>query len=268
VAEAIFEHYLPRGAEDRLPQTDAGALLGMADRIDQLVGIFGLGKEPTGTADPYGLRRAALGLLRVTLARGYSFDMVEALKYAQKLHGKGDAEKVWHFLLARLEVLLREKAQPDSIQAALHTGVPDVVDLEKRLAALQTVRDQSRAQFEAAAAAFKRIANILSQAQQKGLKPMAFHPDRLKHPSELALVDALNRCKQVMKDDVFERKDYRAAYSALAELSGVLNKFFEDVLVMDPDPALRDNRLALLRSLYELFAPLADFSRLQVEKSS
>ncbi len=120
VADAIFEHYLPRGAEERLPSGDTGALLGMADRLDLLVGLFGLGKEPSGTADPYGLRRAALGILRVTLARGYRFDMDEALRAAQKLHGKDDGaarEKVWQFLLGRLEVLLRDKAT-----ARLHPG--------------------------------------------------------------------------------------------------------------------------------------------------
>ena len=96
VADAIFEHYLPRGAEDRLPSGDLGALLGMADRLDQLVGLFALGKEPTGTADPFGLRRAALGLLRVTLARGYRFDVDEALRAAQKMHGKDDPGRPAH----------------------------------------------------------------------------------------------------------------------------------------------------------------------------
>ncbi|TMA27468.1 MAG: glycine--tRNA ligase subunit beta [Deltaproteobacteria bacterium] len=282
VAEAIFDHYLPRGAEDRLPQSDAGALLGMADRIDQLVGIFGLGKEPTGTADPFGLRRAALGLLRVTLARGYRFDMGEALRYADNLYkmrtagagaplDKGDSrapEKVWQFLLGRLEVLLREKGQPDSIQAALHTGSKDVVALEKRLVALQTVREKSRAQFEASAVAFKRIANILAQAQEKGIAPMGFVPGRVREPGEKELAAALQRSRERVQAAIDEREDYLGAYSVLAELRPVLDEFFEKVLVMDKDPALRDNRLALLRALHEVFAPLADFARLQVEKSS
>src|SRR4051812_25274428 len=194
VADAILEHYLPRGAEDRLPSGDTGALLGMADRLDLLVGLFGLGKEPTGTADPYGLRRAALGLLRVTLARGYRFDADAALAQAQKLHGKDDAaarEKVWQFLLGRFEVILRERAQPDSVQAALHTGSRDLVALEKRLVALQTVREKSRAQFEATAAAFKRIGNILAQARQKGFTPVGLQHPLCKLPAEQALHAAL-----------------------------------------------------------------------------
>jgi len=268
VADAILEHYLPRGAEDRLPQTDAGALLGMADRLDQLVGIFGLGKEPTGTADPYGLRRAALGLLRVTLARGYRFDMQEALRHADELHGKSVGGKVWQFLLGRLEVLFRDRAQPDSIQAALHSGAHDLVDLEKRLVALQTVREKSRAQFEATAAAFKRIGNILAQAREKGFAAMGFSPDKLREPAERALAEALQKGRERVQAAISDKEDYLGAYAVLAELRPVVDRFFDGVMVMDPDPSLRDNRLALLRSLHELFSPLADFSRLQVEKSA
>ena len=273
VADAIFEHYLPRGAEDRLPQTDAGALLGMADRIDQLVGIFGIGKEPTGTADPYGQRRAALGLLRVTLARGYRFDLFEAMKHAQKLHAANRKvspdpallEKIWGFLLGRLEVLLRDRAQSDSIQAVLHTGAHDLVALERRLLALQTVREKSRAQFEAAAAAFKRIANILAQAKEKGLAPVGLEVALAATPAEQALIAAIGRSKVA---EALENESYLAAYEALAGLRPDVDKFFDDVMVMDPNPAQRDNRLALLRALYELFSPLADFSRLQLTKSS
>ena len=271
VADAIFEHYLPRGAEDRLPSEDTGALLGIADRLDLVVGLFSLGKEPSGTTDPYGLRRAALGILRVTLARGYRFDVDDALIAAQKLHGKDDAkarERIWQFLLGRLEVLLRDKAQPDSIQAALHTGAHDLIALEKRLVALQTVREKSRDQFEATAAAFKRIGNILAQAQEKGFAPVGFQAQRSKEASERALAAALEQSRARVSAALDEKEDYLAAYAALAELRPVVDEFFEDVMVMDPDPQLRDNRLALLRSLHELFSPLADFSRLQVEKSS
>ena len=271
VADAIFEHYLPRGAEDRLPSGDIGALLGIADRLDLLVGLFGLGKEPTGTADPYGLRRAALGILRITLARGYRYDMAEALLAAQKLHKKEDAsvrDRIWQFLLGRLEVILRERAQADSIQAALHTGATDLVSLEKRVSALQTVREKSRAQFEATAAAFKRIGNILAQAQEKGIAFVGFHAALCKTGSEQALFAALEQSRARVSGALAEKEDYLAAYAALAELRPVVDRFFDDVMVMDTDTAQRDNRLALLRSLHELFAPLADFSRLQVEKTA
>src|SRR5205807_144691 len=194
VADAIFEHYLPRGAEDRLPSGDVGALLGIADRLDLLAGLFGLGKEPTGARD--------------------------------------------------------------------------LVALEERLTALQMVREKSRAQFEATAAAFKRIGNILLQAQQKGIAPVGFQERLCKTPSEKALAAALEQGRARVSAALAEKEDYLAAYAALAELRPVVDRLFDEVMVMDPDAAQRDNRLALLRALHELFAPLADFSRLQVEKSS
>ncbi|MGZ6143471.1 MAG: glycine--tRNA ligase subunit beta [Myxococcales bacterium] len=265
IADAIFEHYLPRGAEDELPRGDLGAHLGLADRLDQLVGLFALGKVPSGTSDPYGLRRAALGVLRITLGRGYRFDVMEALQHARSLHGKGDVGKVWEFLLGRLEVVFRDKGQPDSIQAVLHTGEHELVSLEKRLVALQTVREKSRGQFEAAAAAFKRIANILAQAKEKGLEPVGLKAELASTPAEKALIAALGRSEVA---EALENENYLAAYEALAGLRPDVDQFFDDVMVMDPDPAQRDNRLALLRALNELFSPLADFSRLQVDKSS
>jgi glycyl-tRNA synthetase beta chain len=276
VADAVFEHYLPRGAEEKLPQGDTGALLGIADRIDQLVGLFGIGKEPTGAADPYGQRRAALGLIRVTLAKGYRFDVYEALRAAQKQH-QGNArvsqepslvEKVWSFLLGRLEVQLKDRAQADSIQAALHTGAHDLVSLEKRVLALEEVRRARRAQFEATAAAFKRIANILAQAAEKKIAAIGLDASLARKPAEQALHAAYDQSRDRLTAALGEREDYPAAYAALADLRPAVDAYFDDVMVMDPDPRLRDNRLALLRGLQELFAPLADFSRLQVDKSA
>src|SRR5205085_5130288 len=132
------------------------------------------------------------------------FDLQQALKHAQKLHAGNprvsqDAallEKVWSFLLGRLEVQLRDRAQPDSIQAVLHTGARDVVAIEKRLAALQTVREKSRGQFEATAAAFKRIANILAQAAQKGIAAVGLKPDLARSPAAQALLAALDRSRE------------------------------------------------------------------------
>jgi glycyl-tRNA synthetase beta chain len=282
VAEAIFEHYLPRGAEEKLPRTDTGALLGMADRLDLLVGVFGIGKEPSGTADPYGLRRAALGVLRVALARRYRFEMRGALGEAQRLHiaqrDRGahnrvsqDAallEKIWGFLAGRLETFWRERAAPDSIQAVLHTRNTDVVALEERLSALTQVREKNRTQFEATAATFKRIGNILAQAREKKLQPMRFDRAALRpdEPAESALADALER-SQTKVTEALEAENYLAAYAVLAELRPAVDAFFDKVLVMHQDDRVRDNRLALLRSLHELFSPLADFGKLQVERA-
>jgi glycyl-tRNA synthetase beta chain len=278
IADAIFEHYLPRGAEELLPKGDTGALLGIADRLDQLVGIFLIGKGPTGTSDPYGLRRAAIGLLRIVLARGYRFDLRDALEQAQALHAQGAAarreasrppavDRAWAFVQDRLAVHLRDKGAPDSIQAVLATQTTDAVALERRLDALTQVREKNRAHFEGTAATFKRIANILAQAQEKKLAPMAFDPALLRkdEPGERALADALLRSRDQVAL-ALDGEDYPGAYIVLGELRPAVDRFFEDVMVMHEDEKVRDNRLALLRALHELFAPLADFSRLQVER--
>ncbi len=282
VAEAILEHYLPRGAEEKLPRTDAGALIGMADRLDLLAGVFGIGKEPTGTADPYGLRRAALGLLRIVLSRHYRLELRDALAQAQKQHGaqreRGAhnrvsqepqlVEKVWAFLEGRLESFWRDRAAPDSIQAVLHTGSTDVVALEQRLTALTQVREKNRAHFEATAATFKRIANILAQAREKGIAPMRFDPAALRadEPAEPALAAALEQGRERVRE-ALDGENFLAAYAVLAELRPAVDRFFDKVMVMHRDERVRDNRLALLRALHELFSPLADFSKLQVERA-
>ncbi|GAC1342339.1 MAG: glycine--tRNA ligase subunit beta [Myxococcales bacterium] len=278
VADALFEHYLPRGADDGLPAGDEGALLGIADRLDQLVGFFGLGKEPSGTADPYGLRRAAIGLIRLITARKYRFDLKAALEQAQQLHAAcADAaqnrvsqapaliEKLWGFLCGRAEVLWRERAAPDAIQAVLATGSHDLVALEKRLDALTAVREKQAAHFEAIAAAFKRIGNILSQARAKEIAQVGFHESFIAADAaaERELAQALSSGRERVHRALSEGEDYAAAYAVLAELRPRVDRFFDDVMVMDPDPRQRDNRLALLRALQELFAPLADFARLQ-----
>jgi len=165
-------------------------------------------------------------------------------------------------------VVFRDHAQPDSVQAVLHTGEHDLIKLQKRLAALQTVRESHLAQFEATAAAFKRIANILAQAQEKKIGAVALQPGLAKLPAEQALLTAFEESKKRLSSALDEGEDYPAAYAALADLRPAVDAFFDDVMVMDPDARQRDNRLALLRGLHELFAPLADFSRLQVDKSA
>jgi len=279
IADAIFEHYLPRGAEELLPQGDTGALLGIADRIDQLAGIFSIGKAPTGTSDAFGLRRAAIGLLRIALHRRYRFDLREALGESQRIlrsqipgQGKGAredvADKVWAFVQDRLSVHLRDSGAPDSIQAILGTSTSDVVALADRLSALTEVRQKNRADFESTAATFKRIANILAQAKEKKIAPMAFDPGLLRkdEPSETALAEALSRSRDQV-GEALEDESYLSAYAVLAELRPAVDRFFDEVMVMHEDAKIRDNRLALLRSLHELFSPLADFSRLQVERT-
>ena len=164
---------------------------------------------------------------------------------------------------------LRESGAPDSIQAVLGTGSADIVALAELLGALTEVRQKNRADFESTAATFKRIGNILAQAQEKKISPMAFQPGLLRKDelSEAALAEALSRSKDRV-GTALEKESYASAYAVLAELRPAVDRFFDDVMVMHEDPKVRDNRLALLRSLHELFSPLADFSRLQVERTA
>jgi len=267
VADAIFEHYLPRGADDKLPEGDLGALLGLGDRLDQLTGIFGLGKEPSGTADPYGLRRAALGIIRVVLHKKWKIDLQAAVKQAAAAwpEGKpGFADRVWQFLLGRLQSFWSQEFSTFEVQMALGRASGDLLDLEARLTGLQKLRGSK--ELQAAAAAFKRIENILGQAQEKGLPPMKFAPEALTEPPEKALAATYEQVRGQLGESI-KARSYGDAFELLAGLSAPLAKFFDDVMVMVPDAAVRDNRLALLRQLHELFEPLADFSKLQIEKA-
>ena len=150
----------------------------------------------------------------------------------------------------------------------LHTGSADVVALEQRLSALTQVREKNRAHFEATAATFKRIGNILSQAREKGIAPMRFDPAALRpdEPAEVALAQALEQSGEKVRE-ALEAESFLAAYAVLAELRPAVDAFFDAVLVMHKDERVRDNRLALLRGLHELFSPLADFGKLQVERA-
>jgi glycyl-tRNA synthetase beta chain len=266
VADAIFEHYLPRGAEDRMPQGDLGALLGLSDRLDQLAGIFGIGKEPTGTADPYGLRRAAVGAIRLVLHKKWRLDLRAALQQAAGAFAKGrpeTAERVWQFLLGRLQSFFADDFSTFEIQMALGRASGDLLDVRARLEALRKLRGSK--ELQTAAAAFKRIENILQQARAKGLVAMHFDRQLLADESERALGDTYEKARGRL-GEVIKAGNYGAAFELLAGLSAPLASFFDDVMVMAPDAKVRDNRLALLRQLHELFAPLADFSKLQVER--
>jgi glycyl-tRNA synthetase beta chain len=279
VSEAIEQHYWPKSAEGEIPSRLEGTLLALADRLDQLVGFFGVGKRPTGTADPYALRRAAIGILRLVLETRaptkdgrLRLDLKKALELAQAAHGAQAAsgnkvaqgpqlvDELWQFLVGRIEVLWKDRAPADAIAAALGTGATDVVLLEKKLDALVAERTAQPERFAAAAGAFKRIGNILLQAAEKKLAPAPFQAALARLEAEQQLAEAV---KSSSAAAAFLREDYTAAWAELARLRPAVDKFFDDVMVMDPDPGIRDNRLALLAQVHGLFAPLCAFGKLQ-----
>ncbi len=265
VADAILEHYLPRGAADALPNGALGAALGVADRMDTIVGCFAVGLGPTGSADAFGLRRAALAVLNILLARGWDAPLSGLVDdAAAQLSGKikwspERRSEVLEFFKTRLRGLLVEQKSlaADCVEAALAAGFDDVPDAAARAAAVAHLRD--RPDFEPLGIAFKRVGNILKGEQPQG------EPDRKRfaHASETALWDAFTAARGRVQDFLGKR-EYDRALGELASLKPAVDKFFDDVMVMDKDPAVKANRLALLGAVNGTFMRIADFRQLAV----
>jgi glycyl-tRNA synthetase beta chain len=265
VARAIEEHYLPRGAGDALPQTALGAVVGLADRIDTLVGCFAAGLSPSGSADPYGLRRAALGVLAILLDRGWPLSLRELVeRAARRLEGTVAiaptlADEVVAFLHTRLRGLLLEAAElpADCVDAALAVGFDDVPDARARAQAVARLRQ--RADFEPLGLAFKRVANILKGGGAVG----KVEPERFAEEGEAGLWQAFCEIEGRALAHL-EGGDYHRALGVLAELKAPVDRFFDSVLVMDEDQAVRQNRLALLGRINATFTRIADFRQLSL----
>ena len=264
VAAAIEQHYFPRTAGGALPEEAVAICVALADKLDTLTGIFGIGLVPSGDKDPFGLRRAALGVVRMlaekslaldvpellTLARGHFPAGVVADSVAQDLHG---------FMLERLKPYLRDKLfEADEIDAVVSLNPTRFDQVLPRLKALQAFR--ALPQAEALAAANKRIRNILKQA---GAAPVTtVDPVLLREPAEQQLAQEVEALRAQVQP-LFSAGNYAAALKALASLRPAVDAFFDQVMVMAEDTALRHNRLALLASLSNLFLGAADISKLQ-----
>lgn len=262
VAEAIFTHYLPRHADDLLPPDPVGALVGLADRLDTICGCFGVGLIPTGTADPYGLRRHALAIIRLLRAQELHLNLPEAVwKSLELLKGKisrtpeETALEVLDFFLTRLmHLLLGEGFDHETVAAVLAAGGRDLVEAADKVRALEEVRQSP--DFPALAVAFKRVINISRGAEAGEVNPLLFE-----HPEETMLLEAT----ELMEHEAaaaLKQRDYPAACHALARLKGPVDAFFTKVLVMAEDERLRRNRLALLERISRTFLKMADFSRI------
>lgn len=264
VAEAIFEHYLPRHAGDVLPQGAVGAIVGMADRLDTICGCFGVGLIPTGTADPYGLRRQALAIINILADKGYHLDLGEAIDYSLQLltpkltepAAKTRAE-VLDFFRARLHhLLVGENYSPEVVEAVLTTAFTDVVDAIARVKALEDIRQTT--DFPALAVAFKRVINISRGADLRPIQPELFE-----NPAESELLAATITMEEAVAK-ALPKRDYPAIFRALAALKEPVDRFFDAVLVMAENEAVRANRLSLLVRISQTFLQLADFSRLSI----
>lgn len=265
VAEAIEQQYLPRFAGDDLPATATGQALSIADKLDTLCGIFSIGEIPTGDKDPFALRRAALGVLRIMIELELNLDLRQLLLLAASGYGF-DEEKIenltnqiFSFMLDRLQSYYTDKGyssrQISSVQQR-HPTRP--IDFNARLLAVDAFSQLEEA--PALAAANKRIQNILRKAGSGDFGKVDV--EMLKEQPERALYDQIAGLSTEV-DDLFLEGDYTTALCRLASLRTVVDDFFDQVMVMDEDPEIRTNRLALLASLGEMFMRTADLSQLQ-----
>ena len=273
VALAIFEHYLPRNAEDSLPTHHEGALIGIADRLDTLCGLFAIGKKPTSSADPFGLRRACLGILNVVLEKGYRFSLSAAVDRAlalltektQKAKRKPTdlpvRDEVLEFFRERLRNLFRDSARPDVVEAVLAAGFDDLVAAHKRLVALNAL--VGLPEFAPLAVAFKRVVNIVEK-QGQGISEGAADTAKFQDPAEHALHGAYLKAKKAVETKVRE-DDYEGALAAIRAIKPDVDLFFDKVMVMAEDKALRENRIRFLTEIGRLFGQIADFSKIQAE---
>lgn len=268
VATAIGEHYLPRFAGDDLPSTPGGQALAVADKIDTLAGIFSIGKKPSGNRDPFGLRRAALGVVRILVERGLDIDLKKLIRKAVGAQPQGDydgdelAADLYAFISDRLRRYFLDRDSglvPETLDAVMVRHPASLVDFDRRLAAVQTFARLEQA--ESLAAANKRIANILRKAgDPSGLK---IKKKLLKDAAEKSLFDALGNAQDKV-EPMLASGNYAAVLNELASLRDPVDRFFDDVMVMADDEATRNNRLALLGELRGLFLDVADISRLSI----
>jgi glycyl-tRNA synthetase beta chain len=262
VSVAIEEHYRPRFAGDALPSTKIGQALSLADKIDTLVGIFAIEQRPTGTKDPFGLRRAALGVLRILLEAQLDLDLVDVLgaaAAAQPVQRAAAADEVYDFIAERLRGILLEQpgTTPEMLDAVLANRPRSPLDTVTRLAALKEFLLLPDAVV--LAAINKRIANILKKTHVS--PDWAVDPEGLSEAAERGLHHALKELRDPVLDATKQRR-YADSLQALAGLRAPVNDFFDRVMVMDENTAKRNNRLALLRDVQALLGGVADLSRL------
>jgi glycyl-tRNA synthetase beta chain len=264
VAVAMEEQYLPRFAGDRLPESKTGQALAIADKLDTLVGIFSIGQIPSGNKDPFALRRLALGLLRIIIEAKLDLDITDLVHFASKQYKDAEAVEdleanILSFMMDRLRAYYQDRGIAiDVFEAVLAQHPAKPSDFHQRVQAVAAFRHLDAA--KSLAAANKRISNILKQAGT--IKLMSIDKSLLKEPAEQVLAKVLDDLGTLVTP-LLDRQDYQSAMTKLAELREPVDQFFDDVMVMDEDESLRNNRLALLNTMRNLFLRTADLSRLQ-----
>jgi glycyl-tRNA synthetase beta chain len=261
VALAIEDHYRPRFAGDALPRNDAGVAVALADKMETLAGLFGIGQVPTGDKDPFALRRHALGVVRMLVERSLPLPVTELVATAfhafADTHGQAQAE-VAHFMIERLIGYLREQGfTAQEVDAVVALRPPAWADIPKRLAAVRAFAALPEA--EPLAAANKRVGNILRKSDE--VPEDGASDSLLAEPAERALAAALTEAGG-HAEAAFAAGDFTRSLQALAALKAPVDAFFDTVMVNADDPTLRRNRLALLNTLHRAMNRIADLSRL------
>ncbi|MDP1765509.1 MAG: glycine--tRNA ligase subunit beta [Methylotenera sp.] len=264
VAFAIEDHYKPRFAGDELPRNQVGVVIALADKLETLVGLFSIGEKPTGDKDPFGLRRQALGIIRMLieckLPLTFSRLIQDVLSQfiAEPSTQAPTIQAIKEFCFDRLNVNLREQgASPQEVDAVLSLNPEILSDIPQRLAAVRTFSALDEA--PALAAANKRVSNILKKVE--GEVKAEVNTSLLQEPAEIALNTALSKVKPEA-DNLFENGDYTTALKSLAALKAPVDAFFDSVMVNADDPALKANRLGLLATLHQAMNRVADLSKL------
>jgi len=268
VADAIAEQYLPRFSGDALPAAVDGQILAVADKLDTLAGVFSIGKPPSGNRDPFGLRRAALGVVRILIECGLDLDLKALIDTAVAAQPKSKVEaaelsaSLYTFVSERLRRYFLDRDDSlatETFDAVLARRPESLVDFERRLSAVQAFLKLEPA--ASLAAANKRIANILKKAEQNN--DIAVKEKLLVDPAEQALWSVLGTARTSIAP-LLEAREYTTALTTLAGLRETIDRFFDDVMVMAEDKATRNNRLALLAEIRALFLDVADISRLSI----
>ena len=262
VARAVYEHYLPTGAGGELPETDEGAIVSIADKLDTICGFFGVGLIPTGTADPYALRRQALGVINIILKKSYPLALGGLIDESLSILGPllkrppGETkDAVLEFFRGRFENQLISQGHPyDVVDAVLANGIENLVRAWEKIRAMEAFK--SHPDFRPLAIAFKRVVNIIRNFQNGAVDPVLFTD-----PEELNLHAAFLQIRQSVLTYI-AGGDYSSALVEMARLRGPVDAFFDAVLVMAEEEKIRFNRLSLLGEISTLFHDVADFSRI------
>jgi len=277
IATAIYDHYKPESMEDSVPRTIEGAVLSISDKADSIAGMFSLGLVPSGSKDPFALRRQANGIVKIIAEHKLPLNLAQLFEYAREAYRGSAAEKKFSasldyadalrsFFRERLEFYLRDVLgfKYDVVNAVLAAGADDVVDALVRAEALTQVRPSE--DFESISASFKRIKNILRQASENQKQVAAsIDSNLLREPAERELAAAIPQISKKVESLRGERR-YQQALLEISRLRPAVDTFFDKVMVMVEDEPLRANRLALLQTLLKEFSTIADFSAIVTEK--